>query len=49
MLIHQFRKKPNKYGKTPCKNRIQDLLIPKSYLTLNIPLGYKAMGKDYLI
>ncbi|MFS7967889.1 hypothetical protein Hanom_Chr09g00791101 [Helianthus anomalus] len=33
MPIHQFRRKPNKYGKTPCRNRTQDLLVPEPYLT----------------
>ncbi|MFS7992987.1 hypothetical protein Hanom_Chr12g01088731 [Helianthus anomalus] len=34
MRIHQFRRKPNKYGKNPHSgNRTQDLLVIKSYLT----------------
>ncbi|MFS7996504.1 hypothetical protein Hanom_Chr12g01130711 [Helianthus anomalus] len=31
-------------GKPPCKNRTQDLLVPKPYHTPKMPLGYKAMG-----
>ncbi|MFS8013546.1 hypothetical protein Hanom_Chr14g01334221 [Helianthus anomalus] len=34
MSIHQFRRKPNTYGKNPhCGNRTQDLLVSKSYPT----------------
>ncbi|MFS8030581.1 hypothetical protein Hanom_Chr17g01535681 [Helianthus anomalus] len=45
LLIHQFRRKPNKYGKNPfCGNRTQDLLVPKPYSTPKMPLGYKAMS-----
>ncbi|MFS7895212.1 hypothetical protein Hanom_Chr00s002522g01701121 [Helianthus anomalus] len=45
MSIHQFRSKPNKYGKKlPCGNRTQDLLVPKPYPTHKMPQGYKAMG-----
>ncbi|MFS7928857.1 hypothetical protein Hanom_Chr04g00325731 [Helianthus anomalus] len=44
MPIHQFRRKPNKCGKKPpCRNRTQDLLIPKIYFTLKMSLDYKAM------
>ncbi|MFS8013994.1 hypothetical protein Hanom_Chr15g01339471 [Helianthus anomalus] len=39
MPIHQFRRKPNKYGKKPLT---QDLLITKSYPTPKMPLDYKA-------
>ncbi|MFS7996808.1 hypothetical protein Hanom_Chr12g01134141 [Helianthus anomalus] len=45
IISHQFRRKSNKHGKTPpCGNRTYDLLIPKVYLTMKMPLGYKAMG-----
>ncbi|MFS8025528.1 hypothetical protein Hanom_Chr16g01476151 [Helianthus anomalus] len=34
MPIHQFKRKPNRYGKNPrCGNRTQDLLVPKPYPT----------------
>ncbi|KAF5795554.1 hypothetical protein HanXRQr2_Chr08g0341061 [Helianthus annuus] len=33
-------------GKPPCRNRTQDLLVPKPYPTTKMPLGYKAMGKN---
>ncbi|MFS7989278.1 hypothetical protein Hanom_Chr11g01044801 [Helianthus anomalus] len=45
MSIHQFKRKPNKYGKIFCGNRTQDLLVPKLYPTPKMPLGYKAMGR----
>ncbi|MFS7894852.1 hypothetical protein Hanom_Chr00s002138g01692671 [Helianthus anomalus] len=35
-------------GKPPCGNRTQDLLVPKSYPTTKMPLGYKAMGAKLL-
>ncbi|MFS7916885.1 hypothetical protein Hanom_Chr03g00182621 [Helianthus anomalus] len=45
MPIHQFKGKPNKYGKKHlCGNRTQDLLVPKFYPTPKMPLGYKVMG-----
>ncbi|MFS7970108.1 hypothetical protein Hanom_Chr09g00817111 [Helianthus anomalus] len=47
MSIHQFRRKPNKYGKNhPCGNRTQDLLVSKLYPTLKMPLSYKANGPN---
>ncbi|MFS7923688.1 hypothetical protein Hanom_Chr03g00263711 [Helianthus anomalus] len=46
MSVHQFRRKHNKYEKnSPCENRTQELLVPKSYPNPKVPLGYKAMGK----
>ncbi|MFS8008353.1 hypothetical protein Hanom_Chr14g01271671 [Helianthus anomalus] len=36
---------PINMRKLPCGNRTQDLLVPKSYPTPKMPLGYKAMGR----
>ncbi|MFS7982927.1 hypothetical protein Hanom_Chr11g00968511 [Helianthus anomalus] len=49
MPIHQFRRKSNKYGKkNPCGNQSQNLLVPKTYPTPKMPLGYKAMGNSII-
>ncbi|MFS7895576.1 hypothetical protein Hanom_Chr00s003057g01708381 [Helianthus anomalus] len=47
--IHQFKRKPNKYGKNPpCGIRTRDQLIQKSYLIPKMSLGYKVMRKIWL-
>ncbi|MFS8018857.1 hypothetical protein Hanom_Chr15g01396981 [Helianthus anomalus] len=43
MSIHQFRRKLNKYGKTPLWESNPSPISPKSYPTLKIPLG-KSCG-----
>ncbi|MFS7988918.1 hypothetical protein Hanom_Chr11g01040511 [Helianthus anomalus] len=49
MPIHQFRRKPNKYGKNPlCENRTRDQLVPKPYLIPKMSLGYKTMDYNIL-
>ncbi|MFS7899308.1 hypothetical protein Hanom_Chr10g00889291 [Helianthus anomalus] len=35
--------------KPPCENRTQNLLVPKFYLTPNMPLSYKAMETSTLL
>ncbi|MFS7954163.1 hypothetical protein Hanom_Chr07g00627071 [Helianthus anomalus] len=44
MSIHKFRSKPNRYGKPPCENRTQNLLVSKFYLTLKMAVDYKTVG-----
>ncbi|KAL9993215.1 hypothetical protein Hdeb2414_s1063g00977381 [Helianthus debilis subsp. tardiflorus] len=44
MLIHQYRRKPNNYGKNlSCGNRT-NLLVSKPYPTIKMSLDYKAMN-----
>ncbi|MFS7926081.1 hypothetical protein Hanom_Chr04g00292811 [Helianthus anomalus] len=44
MPIHQFRRKPNKYGKTPLWESNPGPIGTKALSHPKIPLGYKAMG-----
>ncbi|MFS7949931.1 hypothetical protein Hanom_Chr06g00577431 [Helianthus anomalus] len=44
IMPHQFRRKPNKYRKTPLWESNPGPISLKSYPTPKIPLGYKAMG-----
>ncbi|MFS8027254.1 hypothetical protein Hanom_Chr16g01496501 [Helianthus anomalus] len=44
MPIHQFRRKPNKYGKNPLWESNPEPIGPKALSHPQMPLGYKAMG-----